>query len=385
MSKKNTDQEKNSILEKKKPKQEKNLKREKKSKQKRFNIYIGLPIRILILVVLIGTFTFFGTKFIGDGLVTTTTYDLSYEEKSNLDYKVYLKKNDYFDNDYLGKDLQYVASLIDYINVDFDYNFNSSDNVDYDYSYYITGTVVATKQDDETAILYQKEYTLLEEQKLTKEDADTFNIKENLDINYNDYNNIINSFKSEYALSLDGKLIVQLHIITNGNYKDFTNSIFNSSVMELTIPLSEQTLDITMDYKEVNNTDTIEEYSNFELINVIYFILGGIFIVLDLIVLHKYFVFTHKLVGKTSNYSKTINKILKEYDRIITNVRNTPDLTDYNLVNVTDFGELIDVSERIEQPILYCEIHKFQKSQFLVINKNIAYQYIVKAVDLGDL
>lgn len=357
---------------------------EKKTK-KRSSIYIGATARVIILIMLIGIFTFLGTKFIGDGLVTKTTYNLSYEEKSNLDYKVYLKENDYFNKDYLDKDLQYIASLINYIKVNFDYTFKSSDNVDYDYSYYITGTVVATKEDDENAILYQKEYTLLNEKKLNKDNTDNFNIKENLDINYDEYNSIINSFKSDYALSLNSKLIVQLHIITHGDYKNFENSIVNNSVMELTIPLSEQTININMDYKEANNTNTIEENSNFELINVIYFGLGIIFVILDLIVLKKYFVFTHKLAGKTSNYSKTIKRILREYDRIITNVKNTPDLTNYSIVNVTTFEELVDTSERIEKPILCCEIHKYQKCQFLVIDKNIAYQYIIKAVDLGDL
>jgi hypothetical protein len=373
MSKKKTDQEE------KVDSKEENLEEKPKTK-----IYIGLYPRIIILVIFIGLFTFIATKFIKDGLITTTTYDLSYEENSSLDYKVYLKDNEYFDDLYLKKDLQYIASLIDYINVDFDYNFKSSDKVDYDYSYYITGTVVATKTNDDTAILYQKEYTLLNEQKVSKEDVDSFNIKENLNINYDNYNNIVNSFKSEYALQLDAKLIIKLYVITNGEYQNFNNGIHNGSVMELTIPLSEQTIAIKMDYKEANNTDTIKEYSTFEAINVIYFILGGIFGILDLIVLYKYIVLIHKLTGKTSHYTKIINKILKEYDRIITNVKNTPDLSEYQVVNVTDFSELVDVSERVEQPILYSVIHKNQKSQFLVINKDIAYQYIIKSVDLGD-
>ena len=354
-------------------------------KKTKKNIYINFTTRLIFLILSIAILTFLSVKLISNGFMTTTTYELSYEEKSNLDYQVYLKENDYFDKNYLGKDLSYIANLIDYIKVNFNYNFNTSDYVNYNYSYYITGTVIATKPDDESSILYQKEYNLLPEKKLTKNTTNTYNITENLNINYAEYNNIINSFKSEYALSLDSKLVVRLYIKTKADYKDFTDSIDQTSIMELVIPLSEQTINITMDYTEANNTKTIEEYSNFETINIIYFCLGALCGIFDIIVLIKYFKLTSKMAPKNSNYRKVVNKLLKEYDRIITNVKNIPDLQQYNIINVTSFEELVDVSERIEKPILYCEIHRYSKCQFLVIDKDISYQYILKAVDLGDL
>ena len=59
-----------------------------------------------------------------------------YSKKGNIDYNVYLKENNYFDYDHLGTDKQYISSLIEYINADFDYNLLlDSKNVNYLYSY----------------------------------------------------------------------------------------------------------------------------------------------------------------------------------------------------------------------------------------------------------
>ena len=68
---------------------------------------------------------------------------LTYNEKSNLDYNVYLKPNNYFTEKYLEKGNQYIASIIDYIDVIFDYSFLSSKNIDATFNYKIIGTLTA--------------------------------------------------------------------------------------------------------------------------------------------------------------------------------------------------------------------------------------------------
>ena len=53
-----------------------------------------------------------------------------YKEKSTIDYKVKLKENNFYDVEYLEKDMLYVASLIDSIDIDFKYDFLSEQNID---------------------------------------------------------------------------------------------------------------------------------------------------------------------------------------------------------------------------------------------------------------
>ena len=44
-----------------------------------------------------------------------------YDEKGSIDYKVQYKDNEYFDENYLDSNRQYIASLIDNINANFNY------------------------------------------------------------------------------------------------------------------------------------------------------------------------------------------------------------------------------------------------------------------------
>ena len=60
---------------------------------------------------------------------------IKYNINSDIDYKVYLKQNDFYETEYLDKDMVYVASLIDRIKVKYDYNFkvNMNSSIDFDY------------------------------------------------------------------------------------------------------------------------------------------------------------------------------------------------------------------------------------------------------------
>ena len=57
-------------------------------------VTVGLIILVILLLITSLSLTF------------KKTYKINYSDSSDLDYKVYLKKNPYFDTKYLGKDKQ---------------------------------------------------------------------------------------------------------------------------------------------------------------------------------------------------------------------------------------------------------------------------------------
>ena len=78
--------------------------------------------------------TFIVMSFMCLFLTKNKTYYVPYNEESKIDYKVYLKENEFFNKEYLDANNQYIASLIDYINATFDYKLNVSEkNIDYKY------------------------------------------------------------------------------------------------------------------------------------------------------------------------------------------------------------------------------------------------------------
>ena len=86
----------------------------------------------------------------------------SYNYTSNLNYKVYLKNNQFFTAPYIGMNKQYIASLIDHIDVDAVYNFQSTEELNYNYNYEIVATAKGLYQntDGEDVEVWSKEYPI---------------------------------------------------------------------------------------------------------------------------------------------------------------------------------------------------------------------------------
>ena len=107
-------------------------------------LYIGYNGRIVIYILMFITFILLGFMFTFKALDFIEKKVINYSEKSNLDYKVYLKENDFYDEDYLDKNMVYVAGLIDKVKVDFDYNFISDETVDLNFDYKVMAKLLIT-------------------------------------------------------------------------------------------------------------------------------------------------------------------------------------------------------------------------------------------------
>ena len=60
----------------------------------------------------------------------------------NIDYKVYLDENDFYDTPYLKKDMAYVASLIDHIYIHYHYEFDITKKSDCDVEHQIKAKLI---------------------------------------------------------------------------------------------------------------------------------------------------------------------------------------------------------------------------------------------------
>lgn len=113
---------------------------------------------------------------------------VSYNENSNIDYRVFLKDNEFFNSDYLVDDKGYIASLIDYIQAKFDYQLEFDRNdVNYQYTYWIEGNVVVRQKNMEKP-LYESSDVLVNEKVMTGT-KESVTISENVQIDYNHYIN----------------------------------------------------------------------------------------------------------------------------------------------------------------------------------------------------
>ncbi len=305
---------------------------------------------------------------------------LTYSEKNNVDYKVYLKENDYFTEEFLPENNQYIASLIDYIDMDFIYDYVASKNINADYNYKIVATITAQYKVDtnNSKKVWEKKYTLTEPKKLSIKDKKEFRIKENVKIDYQKYNSIINSFKKDYMLSVTSNLKVAMYIEVNGKYVP-ADKVFNTTNdIAINIPLSEQTLDIEPAYQEfINRTVKTEEEKN-SFNNYALFVIALAVFIASAIVLGLQLKEVLKSDKTQNKYLKELNKLLHDFGDIIVEVKSLPEFDAARSIEVMNFNELVDAQLETKSPIIFVEIIKNEMGKFILVDKELSYYYILK-------
>ena len=307
---------------------------------------------------------------------------VKYSEKGNIDYKIHLKKNDFYEKPVLDKGMVYVASLIDKIAIDYNYVFDISKKANIDYTYKIVGKLVISSQSNSN-IFFEKEYDLTDEFSESIEDKNQITINKGVDINYTYYNSLANKFKSNYAVNTSSYLEVYLKV--NEKSKDTKKlNLNNESKTTLTIPLSEQEVSIRLNNENVNKEKVITVDSKFTIIDYVYIFVSIVFGVITIILVVFLIKNIKNFTKDISNYDKYISRILRGYDRIIVNIKTKPNTKDYNVIKVENFDELIDVRDNVKEPIKYYIIEEHKKCEFFVTNDNDLYLLTVNAKDLDE-
>lgn len=352
-------------------------------KENKNNKYLGYNERLLINVIGIVLFFIIGIILVISSISIKTENTVLYNQSSNVDYKVYLKPNDYYKEPYLDKNMQYIANLINDIDVNFSYNFSVNQSINYTYSYYVKADVAVTDSQDKTKVIYSKSDKLTEPVIYTKESSNGFNINQNIKVDYGKYNDLVKSFKSSYAISADSNLTLSLCVQIQDEKGNLIRSYESSDAMKLKIPLTEQMIDITMDSKSVNNDNNARVYKDFSISNKVTFILSFVSFIISIAFVVKLLLFMRKTSAKKNLYDVTLSKILREYDRVIVNSKKIVDLNnEKEIIDVNSFTELLDVRDNLEKPIIFSEVHKGQKSVFIVKTSNETYRYVLKLADL---
>jgi len=366
-------EQENNVIEKK------NVKFEKSDNSNVGGKYVSYESRVVRFALFFVIFFIAGFFLIYKSLSFNKEQFINYTEKTNLDYRVFLKKNNFYEEEFLDKGMLYVASLIDHIDIDFLYNFNISEKVDLDFKYNITGVLSITDADGKNVYL-TKDYKLLDDKEFSLKGEQDHTINESISIDYGAYNKLANSFKSTYGLDTNSKLTVYLNITKTSTNKDITDTEKPENML-IEIPLSQRSVSISMDYQDINNHSNLVKKANVEVNNIAVIIIGAIMFIVAFYGLYRLLKLLGLLSPKKSNYDKFINKMMRQYDRLIVVHYTCPDLSNYNVVKIKEFNELLDMRDNLKVPIMYYNVTDHQKSYFYIINNNDLYLLVLKAVD----
>lgn len=301
----------------------------------------------------------------------------SYNMKRNIDYKVYLKKNSFFEEEYLEKGKQYTTQLIDYIDIDFSYIFNGSDLADLNYDYDIKAQIIGEYENTSSgkSELWTKKYALLDTKSKELINSTQFDIQENLKINYDEYNKVVNDFKNKFKLAIDAYLNIKLNIKYDGKVIKNDKLIKGTDTLEINIPLSKSTINIETKYDEDNSKNLLPELTDVKEMGKVY--VGIIVFIIDLLIFIS--LFDKIFINKKSLYLKTLDKIMKDYSEIIIESSTNLNYDDLEILDIKTFDDMVDIEEEFKSPIMVYESIKNKESWFIVVNGSYAYRYILNA------
>lgn len=311
-------------------------------------------------------------------------YYVNYDEESFIDYKVYLKENDFFENKYLESDNQYIASLINYISTEFKYKLQFEEsNVNFKYSYKIESVVNIQENNNKKSIFNQKEI-LLEKNELTDNSSNVLLINENIDIDYNKYNEKIKKFINLYRLDeISSTLSINMYIKVDGSCDKFKENTNNESVITLTIPLTTKTVGIDISNNLVNTKDKVMICKENNPLNIIFLVFSLLLFIVNIIIIIKLIKYIEKTRSAESKYEKELKKILYNYHSYIQEMNNTFDLKGYTLVEIKTFNDMLEIRDTENKPILMTG-KKEQKTTYFVIptNTNLLYVHRLSIEDM---
>ena len=303
---------------------------------------------------------------------------LSYDEKVTPDYKVNLKDNDYYEVKTLPSGMNYIASLVDNISVNFKYSFEATDVIDYNTTYYIEAITRVYDDKNKSKTLFEKKEILSESRTITKEKIKNLGFTESVKVDYEHFNNLVRAFKTEYGLAKSSDVTIALVTKTSGGNSEYKGNINLNSQATVVIPLTEQTINVSINSNNVTNQDRLLEKIGLNNIN--WYNLGMFVILtaLDLYLIVKLSKNIKKYLDSFSLYDKTLKKILRDYDSIIANINNDTVITKDKVIFVESFDELIDIHDNLGSPILFNEVVKGYKSYFTIIENNMMYRYVLE-------
>ena len=298
--------------------------------------------------------------------------EIKYNEIGSLHYRVHLNDKTYYGTDYLEEGMQYISSIIDSIELNYNYNakFDRYDKFDITTSLNANINIVDS-QSGKT--IYTKSETLSNNTSQKKDIA----IVEKQILDFKKYNQLANEFKTKYGISAECKLNLNYVI----QYKDEKTGINQSKLMTVTIPLSEQMINISKS-EDLNNDASYIISTKKSTLNTIFFVISIVLLLATALCIVKLMDTVKKRIDSESKYDRFIKKVLREYDAYIT--ISDSDYKDDNKKKlvITTFKELLDVRNNLEKPIIYHKIDK-NTSKFSIISDEI-YEYKITRKEMDE-
>ena len=291
-----------------------------------------------------------------------------YSENSSSNYSVCLKENNYYEEECLGEDRQYVSNIVENIPYIFTYNAFYDKKIKKDIKYSVDAHLKIYSQDNQSQVLYEKKFVLMDDN-IYSDTNTVFTVSNSVVIPFKDYNNIVTSYSNDYSILTDSEVLINFYVNDN---------VYSS----LSIPLGKQSFIISK--SDTSNSYAIDRDLKSSITATVRFyitvlLISGIGFIVFILLLARFLLKYRKKNDEYSKYKSSLHSILKNYDRIIVEVKNIDNLLiGKNIIKVESFLELVDVRDTLDKPIMHVKINNI-KDAFYVDDHDKVYSFVMKS------
>ena len=333
--------------------------------------------RLVLLFVMILLFA--SSFYCGINLNNDQVY--SYDESGSINYKAYLVPNNYYNVPFLNEGMQYISSLVNYLDVDFNYNLLFNSKSKYSYNYYVTGDLYIYEGTTKDKLLYKKSYNIINPVAINNEIGTSISLNLNQKIDYSYYDSIAKSFTNQFGLITNSEMVFNFHVNVDSKSELLDDDVRVEGLSVMRVPLNTKTMGVSVDVSNSNNKEKFVKVSD-NTSNIILLSVSFVSFVLAVLLVQSIVRFMYKTRSTKSNYQVTLEKILREYDRAIITAKSDYIIKNVdNFIDVSSFLELMDVHDNLDLPILYIEIAKGHKVWFIINAREGTYRYVLKNID----
>ena len=318
---------------------------------------------ITSIILIIFTFGNIGNILTKTSTINTKKEIYNYTNKFKYNYTVNLLENPFIPTKTFEMSNEaFVTDLIDNINMNLMYNYESNRESNISYNYQVVGVLSAVYTADGIEHKIWEKEDVLKPEVSTAITSNNVAINDNIVLDLKPQNALVRAFEDQMKMSVTATYKVMLKVNTRTNIEG--EEIKNEYVPFITIDLA-KTEYISKDFKEDK-----EMSIPLLIINIVVFVCS--LAILGTMLRTK----TTRVVR--NEYRQELNRILRLCQDKIVQVSQNPTLDKENIVDVTDFGEIIKVSEELFKPILYYFNESTDQAEFSVISNSIVYRYILK-------
>ena len=306
---------------------------------------------------------------------------VNYTEDSKIDYKVIYKDNNFFDEKELPQNNKYIASLIDKIKTDFNYNISFlNKKINYNYKYKIIATVSVLDNEDKEKIFENNE-TIYESD--FKPASNHTSINKSINVDYNKYNDLINSFKNTYSLKdAESKLTVSMYVNVKSSSNSNIENLNKNAVISFSMPLTTRTTGISLSSDLTKNKDrklivkSSVDYTYLLIIGVIVIIIA----IIDAVIAIVYYMKTRTI---KNIYDRDIKSLLNNYEGYIQKINSKYEIGASQVIKVESFNDMLEIRDTLKTPILMLENEAKDGTFFIIPAANgIIYAYALRIADI---